>query len=135
MNPIVMTPFDHARLHALLEQLAERDKIDPQSLEQLEDELARARIVDEDELPTDVVTMNTEVIVLDVDTGEEQRVRVVFPHMANVERGCISVLAPIGLAVLGCREGDELTWRTPRRKRRLRIHRVTYQPEAQGDRI
>jgi aspartate kinase len=45
MNPIVMTPFDHARLHTLLEQLAERDKIDPQALEQLEDELARARIV------------------------------------------------------------------------------------------
>lgn len=132
MNPIVMTPTDNARLHALLEQLAERDQIDPQSLEQLEEELARARIVDEAELPTDVVTMDTEVVVLDVDTGEEQRLRVVFPHMADVERGYISVLAPMGLAVLGCREGDEVTWRTPGRERRLRIHRVLYQPEAQG---
>lgn len=135
MNPIVMTPFDEARLHALLEHLAEREGVDPQTQEQLEEGLARARVVDEAELPADVVTMNSEAVIVDVETLEELRVRVVFPHMADVERGCISVLAPLGMAMLGSREGDELTWRTPRRERRLRIHRVMYQPEAEGDRL
>lgn len=133
MNPIHITDFDHTRLHALLEHLAARDAIDQETRDQLEDELARARIVNATALPPNVVTMNSEIVVGDLDTGQQLHLRVVFPEMANVERGWISVLAPIGLAVLGSAEGDELTWQTPRRRRRLRIQRVTYQPEANGD--
>lgn len=135
MNEIVMTPFDYARLQALLDTLSDRGGADRHIRDQLDGELARAHIVDETALPRDIVTMNTEVLVDDVDTGEQLHVRVVFPPAADVERGWISVLAPIGLAVLGAREGDELTWTTPRRERRLRIRSVTYQPEAEGDRL
>ncbi len=135
MNPIVMTPFDYARLNALLDNLSDRGGIDRHVIEQLDRELERAQIVEDGRLPTDIVTMNSEVVVDDVDTGEQLQLRVVFPSQADIERGWISVLAPVGLAILGAREGDELTWRTPRRQRRLRIRRVLYQPEAEGERL
>lgn len=134
MEPIWMTPHDHARLLRLVEQLDARSPVEDPNLEALEDELARARVVEEADLPADVVTMNSELVVVDVDTREELRVRVVFPSAADIERGRISVLAPVGLAVLGSREGDELKWQTPSRVRRFRIARVTYQPEADGER-
>lgn len=130
-----MTPYDHGRLLRLVETLDATSAAADPNLEALEDELARARVIDESDLPPDVVTMNSEVVVVDVDTREELRVRVVFPSAADIERGRISVLAPVGLAVLGSREGDELKWQTPSRIRRFRIERVTYQPEANGDRI
>lgn len=135
MPTILITPFDYQRLERLINELATRDDLDDTVLQALDDELARAQIVDESRLPPDVVTMNTEVDVVDVDTDERLRVRVVFPDSADIEEGRISVLAPVGLAVLGMREGDELTWQTPRRARRLRIERVLYQPEASGDRL
>jgi regulator of nucleoside diphosphate kinase len=135
MEPIFMTPYDHGRLVRLVEQLDGASAVEDPNLEALEDELARARVIDEADLPPDVVTMNSEVVVVDVDTREELHVRVVFPRAADIERGRISVLAPVGLAVLGSREGDELKWQTPSRIRHFRIERVTYQPEANGDRI
>jgi regulator of nucleoside diphosphate kinase len=135
MEPIFMTPYDHGRLVRLVEQLDGASAVEDPNLEALEDELARARVIDEADLPPDVVTMNSEVVVVDVETREELRVRVVFPSAADIERGRISVLAPVGLAVLGSREGDELKWQTPSRIRHFRIERVTYQPEANGDRI
>jgi regulator of nucleoside diphosphate kinase len=125
----------HGRLVRLVEQLDGASAVEDPNLEALEDELARARVIDEADLPPDVVTMNSEVVVVDVETREELRVRVVFPSAADIERGRISVLAPVGLAVLGSREGDELKWQTPSRIRHFRIERVTYQPEANGDRI
>lgn len=135
MEPILMTPYDHGRLLRLVEQLDGATAVVDPNLEALEDELARARVIDEADLPPDVVTMNSEVVVVDVDTREELHVRVVFPRAADIERGRISVLAPVGLAVLGSREGDELKWQTPSRIRHFRIERVTYQPEANGDPI
>jgi regulator of nucleoside diphosphate kinase len=135
MEPILMTPHDHDRLSYLAEQLTETTTIHDSEVKVLERELDRADVVEDAELPADVVTMNSELLLVDIDTQEALSLRVVFPRAADIERGWISVLAPVGLAVLGSREGDEITWRTPRRVRRFRIERVTYQPEANGDPI
>lgn len=134
MQSILMTIEDHVRLSRLVEQLEDATR-ERASVDALEDELARARVVSPSDLPPDVVTMDSELLLVDVDTGEEIRMRVVFPGAADIERGRVSVLAPVGLAVLGSREGEELKWPTPSRVRRFRIARVTYQPEADGPRI
>ena len=76
--------------------------------------------------------MNSKVELFDLDTEERLCVTVVFPGIADVESGRISALAPMGLALLGCREADEVEWPTPSRTRRLRIERIVYQPEASG---
>lgn len=130
---IVLTEFDHRRLAGLLSVLRERSSLDAPYLDELEEELERASVVDAQQIPADVVTMNTECVLTDLDTREQQEVTLVFPGAADTQKGRISVLAPMGLALLGCREGEELSWPTPRGARRMRIDRVVYQPEADGN--
>ena len=79
--------------------------------------------------------MNSRVRLTDVETNEEQIYTVVFPSEANLEDGKISILAPIGTAILGYRVGDTVEWRVPGGVRTLRIEEILYQPEAEGHRF
>ena len=76
--------------------------------------------------------MNSELALRDLDTGEEMVFRLVFPSEANADQHRISVLAPLGTAVLGYRAGEAIEWVVPGRTRRVRIESVLYQPEAAG---
>jgi regulator of nucleoside diphosphate kinase len=127
---IVVTEEDARKLHALLVGVRERSVRDREHLQQLDDELDRARVVPASEIPADVVTMNSELALRDLDTGEEMVFKVVFPSEANADLHKMSVLAPLGTAVLGYRAGDEIEWVVPGRTRRVRIESVLYQPEA-----
>jgi regulator of nucleoside diphosphate kinase len=129
---IVITDFDRRRLLGLLELLRTREGVNEDTLDALEIELERAEVVRPEEVPPDVVTMNSQVELEDLDTHENLCITVVFPGSADAGQRRISVLAPIGLALLGCREGDEVAWPTPSRTRRLRVGRIVYQPEAAG---
>lgn len=132
---IYITDYDLTRLKELLGvgiTFAERDR---ESLEALQGELDRAQIVDPTEVPHDVVTMNSRVRLTDVETNEEQVYTVVFPSEANLEQRKISVLAPIGTAILGYRVGDSVKWRVPGGVKTLRIEEIMYQPEAAGHRL
>ena len=90
-------------------------------------------IVDPEEVPNDVITMNSRADLLDLESGETLTFTLVFPADANVEEGRISVLAPIGAGMLGYRVEDEFEWNVPAGTRRMRVMRVDYQPEAAGD--
>jgi len=131
-HDIYITDYDSARLKELLQvgiSFAERDR---QSLETLQGELDRAHIVEPRAVPHDVVTMNSRVRLTDLETNEELVYTVVFPSKANVEHRKISILAPIGTAILGYRVGDTVEWIVPHGVRRLRIEEIVYQPEAAG---
>jgi regulator of nucleoside diphosphate kinase len=132
-NKIVITEFDLRRLTGLVEMLRARSAVDNADLAILEDELERAEVVSPQDVPEDVVTMNSCVKLRDLDTGEELSLTLVFPGTADAKKHRISVLAPIGVALLGCRAQEEVSWPTPSRVRRLRIERILYQPEAAGD--
>ncbi len=126
-----MTEFDVRRLDALCDRI--RRQVKPPSTPcALERELERAVLVKPEAVPATVVTMNSKVEVLDLDTQERRSVTLVFPSMARIDAGRISVLAPLGTALLGSREGSQVEWPTPRGVRRLQIARVVYQPEAAG---
>lgn len=101
-------------------------------LRQLDEELLRAEIVESEKIPRDVVTMNSLVKFRDRDTREIYVYSIVYPGNANFEKGRISVLAPIGMALLGCRVGDDVEWPVPAGMRRIKIEEVLYQPEAAG---
>ena len=99
----------------------------------LEEELGRARIVDSAAIPADVVTMNSRVRFQD-ESGEELEITLVYPQDADVDQGMVSVLAPVGSALLGLSVGQSIEWPMPKNeRRRLRVAAVTYQPEASGD--
>ena len=127
-----VTEVDSRRLQALIDAALQRSGHDARSVEELERHLLEAEITPASRIGADVVTMNSEVLVTDLDTRETLGFRVVFPRAANAAAGNISVLAPLGMAVLGRKVGEELTWKVPAGTRRLRVDALVYQPERDG---
>jgi regulator of nucleoside diphosphate kinase len=105
---------------------------DRDHLAELDQELDQAEIVDAGDVSPDVVTMHSTVRVRDLDTGRSVVYTLAFPVDADIERKRISVLAPIGTALIGYRAGDRVEWRTPGGTRRLEVEEVLFQPEAAG---
>jgi regulator of nucleoside diphosphate kinase len=129
---IVITKPDFIKLERLLNSLRGVQPHDAHHIQALDQELEKAIIVDEAEIPCDVVTMNSRVRVRDLATREEFVWAIVFPQAASAKRNQVSVLAPIGTALIGYRAGDTVEWQMPSGTRRLRILEVEYQPEAAG---
>ena len=127
---IFITEEDMERLQYLLDPAGRLLSRDQEHLETLEEELDRAKVVSPSQVPKDVVTMNSKVRVKNMDTGNDATYTLVFPRDADIAQGKISVLAPIGTAILGYRVGDVIEWRVPGGRRRLRVEEVLYQPEA-----
>lgn len=131
LPPIYLTQIDLDRLTDLTEAYAQGSG--GQRFDKLEDELARATVVSRDQIPPDVVTMNSRIVFGDETTGERREVSLVYPANANISMGKISILAPVGTALLGLRVGQTIDWVLPSgQKRRYRIIEVPYQPEAAG---
>jgi regulator of nucleoside diphosphate kinase len=133
-NKIYITEFDMKRLKGLIKFAEERwDKRVVQYLKELDEELDRAEIVKPEEIPTDVITMNSTFCLRDLDNGEDVVYTLVFPAKADSTNGKISILAPVGTAVLGSRVGDTVEWEVPAGLKRLEVKEIVYQPEAAGD--
>jgi regulator of nucleoside diphosphate kinase len=125
---LFLTPNDMDRLLKLV------DAHPGKGLEKLESELVRANVVPRGEIPGDVVTMNSRVIFENETTGERREVTLVYPGNADIDAGRISVLVPIGTALLGLRVGQSIEWVLPGgEKQRYRIVDVPFQPEAAGE--
>ena len=130
---IQVTQDDMKKLMALLASRLKLRTRDQEHLEMLAQELDRAEIVQSGDIPADIVTMHSHVLVRNLDTGRESTYTLVFPSDADIAQGKISILAPIATALLGYREGEEIEWPTPGGRRRLSVVKVLYQPEAVGD--
>lgn len=121
---VIVTDRDLERLLPMVESTAHAAS--------LEGELGRAVVVKQREVPPDVVTMNSRIVYEDCATGIRRDVQLVYPRDADPARGRVSVLAPVGSALLGLRVGQQIAWRLPAGIRRMRVVEVPYQPEAQG---
>ncbi len=130
---IFVTANDLRRLSELLSVAGTFNYRDRNDLKGLEAELRRATIVESRDVPKTVVTMNTRLRFVDLDNGTRTEVTVVFPADANIDAGKISVLSPIGTALLGYAKGDAINWTVPGGTRRIQIEDILYQPEAAGD--
>jgi regulator of nucleoside diphosphate kinase len=129
---ILITEDDMARLRELVRQGRMAAHKDRNHLAELDQELDRAEVIAAGEVMPDVVTMHSTVRVRDVDSGRSMVYTLVFPVDADIGQQRISVLAPIGTALLGFRTGDVFERRTPGGTRRLQIEEVLFQPEAAG---
>lgn len=129
-NNITIAFADHDRLLKLIDSARLDWRISGDHLQSLEGELARATLVESEELPSDVVAMHSTVWFCDLDTDESERYTLVLPSEADVTCNRISVLAPIGTALLGFRVGDTLKWRVPQGTRRLKITKVVQRQAA-----
>lgn len=129
---IYITKTDYHRLSALVENMRERNGVDREYLNKLEAELDRAEIVNPENIPANVITMRSTVRLKDLVSGDENTYSLVFPTEADFSQGKISVLAPIGMAILGYKQGDTIEWPVPSGMRKLKVEEILYQPEAAG---
>lgn len=128
---VLVSSHDLARLEALLDSPAFSKQT---AATALSDTLGRARVVPPDQVPGDVVTMHSRIECEDELHGERHTLTLVYPHEADVLHSRISVLAPVGSALLGLSVGQSSDWRTPDgRNLRLRVTAVHAQPAAAGD--
>ena len=125
---IYITERDFERIDRMLSGVADYPNIN-----MLRNELDRAILVRSEDIPSDVVTMNSCVIFKEVESGIEAEVTLVYPSDANLEQGKVSVLAPVGSALLGLSRGNKIQWPLPSGKiSTYKIIRVLFQPEAAG---
>jgi regulator of nucleoside diphosphate kinase len=132
MRSILVTRQDFARLERMIEtHVASRDRA---AVVALEEELGHAKIVDAGQIPPDVVTMNSTVRFVDEQSGDEQEVTLVYPGAEDGAHPRVSILAPVGSALLGLRTGESIDWPMPDGQiKRLRVLSLVHQPEAAGE--
>jgi regulator of nucleoside diphosphate kinase len=127
---IYITADNFRKLQETIENLRLlADVLEKESLDKLEAELKRATIVDQDKAPDNVVTMNSTVCLMDIESGKEETYKLVYPSDADIEENKISVLAPIGTAIIGYKTGDVVEWRVPAGARKILIKEIIHQPE------
>ncbi len=129
---IFITMTDAERLRDLIRDMKIPNDHERIYLKLLTEELLRAEVVEPLKIPRDVVTMNSLVKFRDMETREVYMYSIVYPANSDFEKGRISVLAPIGMALLGYRVGDVVEWPVPAGMRRLKVEEVLFQPEAAG---
>jgi regulator of nucleoside diphosphate kinase len=129
---ILVTDSDMRKLRQLLDLRMGLATHDQHHLEMLARELDLAEVVRAEQIPADAVTMDSHVQIRDLDTGGEMGYTLVFPEDSNIAENKISILAPLGTALLGYREGDAIEWPVPGGVRKIRVEKVVYQPEAAG---
>jgi regulator of nucleoside diphosphate kinase len=134
VGTILLTAHDLRRLTDVVSSGGAWPGRDREHLEALAAKLDMADVVSPEAIPHDVITIHSEVRVRHLDTGADATYTLAYPGRREAANA-VSVLAPLGTALLGCREGDEVDWRAPGGRRRLEVLEVLYQPEAVAGRL
>lgn len=128
---IYITEADKTKLQELIDDLIKSDTDNKNYVKDLDNELNRAVIVKKNKIPVDVITMNSKInLVIDSD---EEEVTLVYPNEIDIAENKISVLSPIGTAILGYREGDIIDWKVPNGVIKILVKKILYQPESASD--
>jgi regulator of nucleoside diphosphate kinase len=123
-NRIYISERDAKRIKALVDTAPRVDARTREYMARLEGELNRAKIVPEEKLPHDIITLNSQVELEDLSDGEIMNYTLVFPEEADPSEGKISILAPLGTGMLGYQAGDEFSWETPGGSVRMKVRKV-----------
>lgn len=124
INDLIITDFDYSRLQAL-----GRNTL-------LAEELDRATVIPMERVASEIVTMYSRLVYLDEKTGERREVELVYPAEADARAGKISILAPVGSALIGLSVGQSIDWEFPTGEvRRLRVERILFQPQYKAVRV
>jgi regulator of nucleoside diphosphate kinase len=131
---IWLTKYDLGKLRQLIADLTQRARGIEAGVDALEEILDLGRVVPPQDIPRDIVTMNSKVIFEDLESREQREAVIAYPQEADPQSGKISVLSPVGIALLGLAAGAETELPLPHgRTTRIRIREVSYQPEAHGE--
>ena len=112
-NKVVLLKRDHQILSDYVNNLHGMQVNERENFKRLSEELKKAKIVSEKNFPEDVIRINSQVVIKDVETNKEMKITVVMPNHADIKEKKISILAPIGTALIGFRKGREVSWDVP----------------------
>lgn len=132
-NEITITKLDYIRLRNLLLSKEKTARVEAHNIFNLSSQIERALKVESREITPDYVTMNSSVSIKDVKTNRSMAVKLVYPGEADFKKGHISVLSPLGMALLGCKQGQVISYRAPRGEIKIFVGKIEYQPEASGE--
>lgn len=133
MNKILVNRLDYIRILKQIDEARQNRTIELSESEKLLNELNSAIILDPDQIPGDVITMNSVVKISFVDSGLQQEFKIVYPNESNFKDKKVSIFSPIATALIGFRVGDLIEWMVPGGLTKIRIDEIVYQPEASGD--
>lgn len=125
-NLVILSEEDHRQLVALTENVSAQGNKQEMTLSY---EISRAKVLKEEKMPEGVVRINSVVRVKDVESSREMKFTIVLPQFADVKLNKISVLTPMGSALIGLSVGNEITWKMPAGIRTLKVLEAIYQPE------
>lgn len=128
-NQLVLTTDDYKLLTSLLNAWGGKTAFDRKNAEDLKAELKKARLVNNDNFPSDIVRLNSKVTIKAEDKNEIMELMLVTPDKANIKEKKISILAPIGTALIGFRQGQKIKWQVPAGNRTFTILDVVNQSE------
>ena len=129
---MILSEYDFRRLKGILERLRESSRAEHRLLSVLEAKLAAAAVVPPEYLPEDAVSLNSKLRFKDLRSRKQQVCTLVFPAEADMSRGKVSVLSPLGIALIGAKAGEVVDCQAPLGLLRLRVEEVLFQPEAAG---
>lgn len=130
---ITITELDYLRLTNLMKTLRDSKSVDMEYLKFLGIELQKAKKIDSGMITPEFVTMNSVMHVRFLSSGKSMELNLVYPEKADFSKGQISVLSPLGCALLGYKAGDIVTFKAPKGEQKVMIEKVIYQPEANGE--
>jgi len=133
MSNIIVNKLDYLRIQKRINEARQKKTIETSEAERLLNELNTAVLMEPQEIPDDVVTMNSVVSISFSESGRNQEFKIVYPDEANFKEKKVSIFSPIATALLGFRVGDLIEWMLPGGLTKIRIDRIIYQPEAAGD--
>lgn len=133
MSQVIITKQDFNKIHRSITDAKARNSIKKEEAEKLLAELKAAKIVEQDQIDGDVVTMNSIVKIHFQNNKTTMEFQLVYPADANIKERKISIFSSVASALIGYRVGDEIDWLIPSGMTKIVIDEVLYQPEAAGD--
>lgn len=130
---IKITDQDYVRLCNLITSLKQSKNGELKNISVLAEEIARAERVDPKQISPEIVTMNSTVEIMDLDTSKSQIVSLVYPIDADFKKGNVSILSLVGSALLGYKAGSKISFEVPLGKKEMIIKKIIYQPESNDE--
>ena len=123
-TPVIITRTDYEILNSYVKNLHGMQVNERENFSKLSGELKKAQIVEDDSMPADIVRLGSTVVIKDLVTRRDMTVTIVLPSKADIKQKKVSVLAPIGTALIGFRKGQTVSWNVPSGKKDFKIVEV-----------
>lgn len=123
-SPVILLKNDYDILNGYVKNLKGMQVNEKENFGKLYQELKKAQIVTPENFPDDVVRLDSTVVIRDIKTNRDMTITIVLPQKADIKQRKVSVLAPIGTALIGFRKGQTVSWQVPSGKKDFKIMEV-----------